>query len=49
VAAVAHNEFAALSMADIAQKLVPGGAFMDVKAAFNRESIQAAGFNLWRL
>jgi len=49
VAAVAHNEFAALSMADIAQKLVPGGAFMDVKAAFNREAIQAAGFNLWRL
>ncbi|MBK9442936.1 MAG: nucleotide sugar dehydrogenase [Comamonadaceae bacterium] len=49
VAAVAHNEFAALSMADIAQKLVPGGAFMDVKAAFNREAIQSAGFNLWRL
>ena len=49
VAAVAHNEFAALSMADIAQKLVPGGAFMDVKAAFNREAIQDAGFNLWRL
>ena len=49
VAAVAHDEFAALSLADIAQKLVPGGAFMDVKAAFNREAIQAAGFNLWRL
>ena len=49
VAAVAHDEFAALSMADISQKLVPGGAFMDVKAAFNREAIQAAGFNLWRL
>ena len=49
VAAVAHNEFAELSMADFAQKLVPGGAFIDVKAAFNREAIQAAGYSLWRL
>lgn len=49
VAAVAHNEFAALSMADFAQKLVPGGAFIDVKAAFNREAIQSAGYSLWRL
>ena len=49
VAAVAHNEFAALSMADLAQKLVPGGAFIDVKAAFDREAIQSAGYNLWRL
>ncbi len=49
VAAVAHNEFAALSMADFASKLVPGGAFIDVKAAFDREAIQSAGYNLWRL
>ena len=49
VAAVAHNEFAALSMADIGHKLVPGGAFIDVKAAFDRDAIQSAGFNLWRL
>jgi UDP-N-acetyl-D-galactosamine dehydrogenase len=49
VAAVAHDEFAALSMADFAEKLVPGGAFIDVKAAFNREAIQGAGYSLWRL
>ena len=49
VAAVAHNEFAALSMVDFADKLVPGGAFIDVKAAFDREAIQSAGYNLWRL
>jgi len=49
VAAVAHDEFAALSMADFAEKLVPGGAFIDVKAAFNREAIQSAGYSLWRL
>jgi UDP-N-acetyl-D-galactosamine dehydrogenase len=49
VAAVAHDEFATLSMADFAAKLVPGGAFIDVKAAFNREAIQGAGYSLWRL
>lgn len=49
VAAVAHDEFAALSVEDFAGKLVPGGAFIDVKAAFNREAIQGAGYNLWRL
>jgi UDP-N-acetyl-D-galactosamine dehydrogenase len=49
VAAVAHNEFAAMSMADFAEKLVPGGAFIDVKAAFSREAIQSAGYRLWRL
>jgi UDP-N-acetyl-D-glucosamine/UDP-N-acetyl-D-galactosamine dehydrogenase len=49
VAAVAHDEFAALSMTDFAEKLVPGGAFIDVKAAFNREAIQSAGYSLWRL
>ena len=49
VAAVAHNEFAALSMEDFSKKLVRGGAFIDVKASFDREEITAAGFKLWRL
>ena len=49
VAAVAHNEFAALSMSDFADKLVPGGAFIDVKAAFDREAVLSAGYSLWRL
>ena len=49
VAAVAHNEFATLSMEDIAKKLVKGGAFIDVKAAFNRSAIEGAGYKLWRL
>ena len=49
VAAVAHKEFATLSMEDIGKKLVNGGAFIDVKAAFDRSAIESAGYKLWRL
>ena len=49
VAAVAHSEYAALSMADIAAKLLPGGAFIDVKAAFDAQALREAGFRVWRL
>ncbi len=49
VAAVAHKEFAALTMDDFSKKLVKGGAFIDVKAAFDREALQGAGYRLWRL
>ena len=49
VAAVAHKEFASLSMEDFGQKLVKGGAFIDVKAAFDAKTIRAAGYRLWRL
>ena len=49
VAAVAHKEFAALSMEDFGKKLVRGGAFIDVKAAFDAKLFRAAGYQLWRL
>jgi UDP-N-acetyl-D-glucosamine/UDP-N-acetyl-D-galactosamine dehydrogenase len=49
VAAVAHREYAALGVPDLAQKLVDGGAFIDVKAAFDAQALQAAGYKLWRL
>jgi UDP-N-acetyl-D-galactosamine dehydrogenase len=49
VAAVAHKEYAALELADLARKLVKGGAFIDVKAAFDAQAFQAAGFKVWRL
>ena len=49
VAAVAHKEFAALTMEDFSKKLVKGGAFIDVKAAFDRDAIRSAGYRLWRL
>jgi len=49
VAAVAHKEYKALSIDDISRKLIKGGAFIDVKAAFDAKAIQAAGLKLWRL
>ncbi len=49
VAAVAHKEFAGLTVEDFSKKMVKGGAFIDVKAAFDRTAIEAAGYKLWRL
>jgi len=49
VAAVSHREYQALSVDDLGKKMVKGGAFIDVKAAFDAEAIQAAGYRLWRL
>jgi UDP-N-acetyl-D-galactosamine dehydrogenase len=49
VAAVAHREFAALGMEDICRKLVKGGAFIDVKAAFDPVALRDAGYRVWRL
>jgi UDP-N-acetyl-D-galactosamine dehydrogenase len=49
VAAVSHKEYAALSIEDIGKKLVKGGAFIDVKAAFDVATITNAGYRLWRL
>ncbi|SDO41766.1 UDP-N-acetyl-D-galactosamine dehydrogenase [Rhodoferax sp. OV413] len=49
VAAVAHKEYAELSVEDFGKKLIKGGAFIDVKSAFDSGAIQAAGYKLWRL
>jgi len=49
VAAVAHKEYATLSVEDFGKKLVKGGAFIDVKAAFDQAAILDAGYKLWRL
>ena len=49
VAAVAHREFAALSVAELGARLAPGGAFIDVKSAFDAAGLRDAGFRFWRL
>ena len=49
VAAVSHKEFMSLGMDEISTKLVKGGAFIDVKAAFDTKAILGAGYKLWRL
>jgi UDP-N-acetyl-D-galactosamine dehydrogenase len=49
VAAVAHQEYADLAVDVIGSKLVVGGAFIDVKAAFDAAALTAAGHLVWRL
>ncbi len=49
VAAVSHREFATLSPEDFSKKLVKGGCFIDVKAAFDASSLEQAGIKVWRL
>jgi UDP-N-acetyl-D-galactosamine dehydrogenase len=49
VVAVAHREYASLSISALADKLVAGGTFIDVKAAFDHEALLAAGYSAWRL
>jgi len=49
VAAVAHREYKGLSVEDLGKKMVEGGAFIDVKAAFDPVAITDAGYKLWRL
>ena len=49
VGAVAHRSFNEFSAAALAQKLVPGGLFVDVKSAFDRDSLVAQGLRVWRL
>ena len=49
VAAVSHAEYATLGTDDLGRILVEGGAFIDVKAAFDAVALKAAGFRVWRL
>jgi UDP-N-acetyl-D-galactosamine dehydrogenase len=39
----------ALSLEDFGRKMVKGGAFIDVKAAFDPKGFEAAGYKVWRL
>jgi UDP-N-acetyl-D-galactosamine dehydrogenase len=49
VAAVAHREYQALGVEDLGRKMIKGGAFIDVKAAFDAAALQSAGYRVWRL
>jgi UDP-N-acetyl-D-galactosamine dehydrogenase len=49
VAAVSHQDYLAMSLADLTAKLKRGGLFTDVKSAYDPTAVQAAGFKLWRL
>jgi UDP-N-acetyl-D-glucosamine/UDP-N-acetyl-D-galactosamine dehydrogenase len=49
VCAVAHQSFRHLSMQDLVTKVVRGGVFVDVKAAFALEALREQGLRVWRL
>ena len=49
VVAVAHELLLSQSHSSYAEKLKPGGCFIDVKARFDGGRLNAAGFAVWRL
>jgi UDP-N-acetyl-D-galactosamine dehydrogenase len=49
VAAVSHQEYLALPLAELTSKLRQGGVFSDVKSAYDPVALKAAGYTLWRL
>jgi len=49
IAAVAHHEYQQLTPAQIAEKVVPGGCFIDVKSCFDAVALRRAGLSVWRL
>lgn len=49
VAAVAHEEYAMMTVEDFGRKLVRGGVFIDVKARFDANIFEDAGYRVWRL
>jgi UDP-N-acetyl-D-galactosamine dehydrogenase len=49
VAAVSHSAYLEKSFSELTAKLKPGGAFTDVKSAYDPATVAAAGFTLWRL
>ena len=49
VAAVSHSAYLEKPFAELTAKLNKGGAFTDVKSAYDPAAVEAAGFALWRL
>ena len=49
VAAVMHKEYLEKPLDEILVLNKKGGAFIDIKSAFDPETIRAAGYRLWRL
>jgi UDP-N-acetyl-D-glucosamine/UDP-N-acetyl-D-galactosamine dehydrogenase len=49
VAAVSHRAYLEMPLARIADKLLPGGIFADVKSCYDAGALTAAGVGVWRL
>jgi UDP-N-acetyl-D-galactosamine dehydrogenase len=49
VAAVSHQQLVSLSVEDIQRKMIKGGCFIDVKAAFDQAALEQVGIRVWRV
>ena len=49
IAAVAHQQYRALRIEQLLEKLAPRGCLVDVKSLFDRAAVEAAGYKVWRL
>ena len=49
VATVSHREYLGMGLAQLSQKLLPSGVFVDVKSSFDPQELATAGFATWRL
>ncbi len=49
VAAVSHDHYKTIDLAEILARMQPDGMFVDVKAAYDAVAIRAAGKRVWRL
>lgn len=49
VATVSHKAYLEMPYARLAQGLLPGGVFMDVKAVYDRDALAEQGVQVWRL
>lgn len=49
VSAVAHESLVKRSIDELADKLLPGGVFVDVKCTADIAALRARGFEVWRL
>ena len=49
VAAVAHRSFKALPVDELTRKVIRGGVFVDVKAAYDAAMLRGTGLRVWRL
>ena len=49
VVAVAHQEYKILTIEVLGKKLIPYGAFIDVKSLFDPQPLRDVGYRVWRL
>ncbi|KQQ32521.1 hypothetical protein ASF61_15730 [Duganella sp. Leaf126] len=49
ISAVAHDELGARPLAQVRDKIAPGGCFIDLKSQFDESVLRASGLSVWRL